>query len=124
MFSPYLQSLLFVLLATCLKSTAEVSSKLAGLSSHGEPFMYILFNPWCVLALIALVLQAASWTAALRNCPVSIAYPMMSLSLVIGMSASYFLFGEEFSLLEIIGTICILVGVVAISYPRPNGESS
>ncbi len=118
----YFKSISWVFLSVFLKSTAEISSKLAGLSSHGQSLIYILFNPWCLLALVALVLQAASWTAALRHCPVSIAYPMMSLSIVIGMSASVFLFGETFTIFEMAGTACILLGVIAISYPRSHGE--
>ena len=54
------------------------------------------------------------WLAALSRVDLSYAYPFASLSYVIMLAASWFMFDEKITLSRILGTIVIGVGVLLI----------
>jgi drug/metabolite transporter (DMT)-like permease len=54
------------------------------------------------------------WLAALSRTELSYAYPFASLSYVIMLVASWFMFDEKITLARIIGTVLICIGVLVI----------
>ena len=104
-------------------NAAMVLSKQAGLASAGGDSGALLLNRWYIAALVALVLQAGTWTMALRLNPLSVAYPFMSLSLVIGVLAGVFLFDEGITLPEVVGTLIIAIGILVL-HGEPGQKSA
>lgn len=72
-------------------------------------------NPYVIFGLGIYVLGTVFWLSALSRVDLSYAYPFASLSYVIMLMASWWLFGENITLLRIIGSIIIIIGVILIS---------
>jgi len=69
-----------------------------------------------VLAGFALVFCGSIfWLAVISRIQLSIAYPMLSLSYVIALLASWRLFGEQPTATKLVGVVIIVLGVVVIS---------
>ena len=81
----------------------------------GSVLWRIITNPYVVIGLGIYVLGTVFWLAALSRVDLSFAYPFASLSYVIMLIASWGLFREEITLMRLIGTIVIGVGVLIIS---------
>ena len=75
----------------------------------------MITNPYVVIGLGIYVLSTVFWLAALSRVDLSFAYPFASLSYIIMLIASWSLFKEEITLLRLIGTLVIGVGVLIIS---------
>ncbi|GHC32985.1 putative 4-amino-4-deoxy-L-arabinose-phosphoundecaprenol flippase subunit ArnE [Kushneria pakistanensis] len=67
-----------------------------------------------MLSVFFLLLGAVTWLYVLRDWSVSMAYPMLSLNLVLVMLISKFSFGEVLSVHHWVGCGVILLGVVVI----------
>jgi len=101
----------WVILSILCQSTAIAFSKMAGLVSlPSSPISWII-NPWYPLALIAMSLQAFFWTQALKNCSLSVAYPLSSLVFAVNLVFALFFFGEKITYCNILGIIFIVLGV-------------
>ena len=72
-------------------------------------------NPWVFFGLLIYGLGTVFWLAALSRVDLSYAYPFASLSYVVMLIFSYFIFHESISLLRIAGTVVIIIGVLLIS---------
>ena len=94
-----------------LQSASGVFGKLAARSADAAVASLYL-NPWWALSIVALALQALVWMAALRRLPISVAYPFMSLSYVLGVFAGWALFGEVVAAPQVMGILVIAAGVV------------
>lgn len=77
--------------------------------------MKSVFDPYIFSSFFSAFLASLLWMAALREFELSKAYPMMSLSFVLVMILSYFLFGETMNIQKIAGTILVLGGIFLIS---------
>ena len=64
---------------------------------------------------ITIALASAVWFYILRHFPFSMAYPMISLSYVLGMLAAVFIFHENVSLTRWLGVAFILIGVICVA---------
>lgn len=60
-------------------------------------------------------LAAVFYLISLKNIPLSVAYPMLSITYIITIFTSYFLFKEPITATKLIGSAFILVGVFFIS---------
>ncbi len=76
--------------------------------------MSLLFNPWIILGLLSAVVAACAWMLAMTKLPISIAYPMMSLTYPLVLVISWLLLGETLSLGRALGVILILAGVALL----------
>jgi drug/metabolite transporter (DMT)-like permease len=75
-----------------------------------------LFTTGSVLAAFAcFAVSAVLWIAALRDTPLSVAYPMVALSYIIIFAGSYFLFSEPITWHKTIGAVLIIAGIIVIS---------
>lgn len=57
------------------------------------------------------------WMYIIKNFPLSMAYPLVSLSYVFGLLAAMFIFHEQVGLSKWIGVILIMLGCIIISKP-------
>lgn len=92
-----------------------------------DPFMeklmfyfYKIFDPFIFTSFFAAFLGSLTYMMALNKLELTVAYPMMSLSYVLVIIASYFLMNEPINLSKVIGVICILTGVVLLAYGNAN----
>jgi len=85
------------------------------ISELGSILWRIATNPFVVVGLFIYVISVIFWLVALSRVDLSYAYPFASLSYVIMLIASWWIFDENISLMRLIGTIIIGIGVWLIS---------
>lgn len=56
------------------------------------------------------------WMIAVKNLPLNIAYPLTSLTLILVVSFSTFIFNEKTSLLQMVGMAIIVLGISVVGY--------
>jgi drug/metabolite transporter (DMT)-like permease len=72
-------------------------------------------NPYIIIGLIIYVSGTVFWLSALSRVDLSYAYPFASLSYLLMLIASWFIFNENISLIRLTGTIIIGLGVYLVS---------
>lgn len=72
----------------------------------------LLVNPWIVSALVASLLAAVAWMAAMTRLDLSHAYPFTSLAFVLVTVASAYLFHEPVTGPKIAGIALICLGII------------
>lgn len=72
-------------------------------------------NLWVVFGLLIYVTGTVFWLAALSRVDLSYAYPFASLSYVVMLAASWFIFHENITPLRLVGTLVVALGVILIS---------
>lgn len=75
-----------------------------------------LVSEWhIIVALSCYVIGVVVWILALSRVPVSIAFPMLSMAYVVNAIAAWYLLGEAFNPIKLVGMGVIILGVVIIS---------
>ena len=115
---------LLLLIAMSLTVTGELLLK-TGMNRHGElnvefstiiPTAVKLFtSPWVVGGFAFVFSGALFWLAVLSRWPLSLAYPLLSISYIIGIIASVLFLGEKINLVQLAGVFVIILGVFLIS---------
>ena len=72
-------------------------------------------NPYVIVGLFIYVGGTVFWLTALSRVDLSYAYPFASLSYVVMLAASWLLFRENISVVRLLGTLVVGVGVFIIS---------
>ena len=72
-------------------------------------------NLYVVFGLLLYVTGTVFWLSALSRVDLSYAYPFASLSYVIMLVASWFLFHENITVMRLLGTLVVALGVFLIS---------
>jgi drug/metabolite transporter (DMT)-like permease len=94
-------------------------SSMGPLTLSGNQLLGLLWrmgtNPYVFLGLAIYVCGTVFWLAALSRVDLSFAYPFASLSYVVMLAASWLLFRENISLVRLIGTAVVALGVIIIS---------
>jgi drug/metabolite transporter (DMT)-like permease len=72
-------------------------------------------NPYVIVGLAIYVSGTVFWLTALSRVDLSYAYPFASLSYVVMLAASWLLFKEDISLVRLLGTLLVGMGVFVIS---------
>jgi drug/metabolite transporter (DMT)-like permease len=113
-----------LMIAMCLTVTGELLFK-TGMNRHGElnvslptliPTAIKLFTSPFVLGGFVFVFSGALfWLAVLSRWPLSLAYPLLSISYIIGIVASVLRLKEKVSPVQIAGVFVIILGVFLIS---------
>ena len=83
-------------------------------SARATFLMDLLLNPWIILGLFSAVVAACAWMLAMTRLPISIAYPMMSLTYPLVIVISWRLLGETLSPWRGVGVGLILVGIALL----------
>jgi multidrug transporter EmrE-like cation transporter len=78
-------------------------------------FIEIFLNPWVLAGFVFYFLSSLLWLIALSRIQLSIAYPMLSISYIFVLIASWFLFNEPVTLVRWGGVAVICAGVFLIS---------
>ena len=110
----------WIICAIVLRSGADLVSKFAALSAPSSAPISIFASPLFVTSFVLLTAQALTWTMALRVTPLSVAYPIMSLTLPLTVFGSWFFLSEPIGLFQITGVIIIAAGVTLVTYRESN----
>lgn len=79
------------------------------------PMLFKTFtNPFILGGFVLLFTGSIFWLAVISRIPLSVAYPMLSLSYVAAVFLSALLFGEQLSFLRVGGVLVIMTGVVFV----------
>ena len=108
--------ILFILLSLLFQSGSVIFGKFASITITGHNPLSLFINPYYILTITCLFLQAISWQQTLRYHPLSWSYMFMSGIYPVIMLSSYLIFGEHISVQNIIGAIIIFVGVVNLMF--------
>jgi drug/metabolite transporter (DMT)-like permease len=113
-----------LMIAMCLTVTGELLLK-SGMNRHGElnvtlstlaPTAVKLFtSPFVFGGFIFVFSGALFWLAVLSRWPLSLAYPLLSISYIIGIAASVVILKEKVSWIQVAGVFVIMMGVFLVS---------
>jgi multidrug transporter EmrE-like cation transporter len=86
------------------------------LAGHGRlGFLLAAFRDIHVLSgIVAWTASTLCWLFVLRVAPLSRAYGLTSLTYVLVLMASVYLFGEQVRRLHVVGTVLIVIGIVCL----------
>lgn len=77
-------------------------------------FMNLLFSFKIIAGLSSAVIAAFAWMLAMTRLPLSVGYPMMSLTYPLVFVLGWLLFGETISPWRVVGIGLILIGIIFI----------
>ncbi len=86
----------------------------SGADAGQEGLLAQFLAPQSIIGLGLYFLAALCYMYALRKLPVSVAYPMVSLSYVVVALAAYWLYGEPLALPKLAGIALICAGVILV----------
>ena len=109
-------SFISVLVVTIALSAGQIMFKKAAMmldadSDSARVVAELVSNKWLLSALAVYFVATILWVSLLRSTPLSMAYPITSLSFLIVPVASHFIFDEPYKLPVLIGGILICVGI-------------
>lgn len=78
-------------------------------------FIRVAISPSFLAGGILYVAATGLWLVILSKLPLSIAYPVQSLSYVLGLIGAWFIFKESINMNQIIGILLIISGVFFIA---------
>jgi drug/metabolite transporter (DMT)-like permease len=76
--------------------------------------------PWMYVAICGYLGSFFTWMTLLKHAPVGPAFAASHLEVVFVLAASYFLFGERLSTVQLIGCGIILAGIVCLAIDPPD----
>lgn len=122
MSSDMLKVFLTLLLAICLTVSGEMLLKAGVQRVGGFSFTWdgILrtFGNWMVLAGFALIFAASVfWLVVISKWELSVAYPMLGLSYVVTVIASWLVLREPITWQKVVGSLVICAGVALVGWP-------
>jgi hypothetical protein len=101
-----------ILLSFAFQSGSVIFSKYASLSIARFNAAGVLLNPFYMLSLGCLGLQALVWPQVLKCFPLFYAYIFMSALYPAIMAISFFVFGEKVTAMNCVGSLVIMGGIV------------
>jgi small multidrug resistance pump len=118
-------SYLFLIMAFIFNSSANVLLKLkAGQGFQWKGLgLFELFTANLVFltSLLLFALNFVFYFLALKNIPLSMAYPLMvSMSFLIVNSVAHFLYHEQITTLQFIGYLLVIAGIAVVSFFSPK----
>lgn len=84
----------------------------------GRWLLSVFTSPTILTAFVFFAVSALLWIAALRETPLTVAYPMVALSYIIIFVGSYFLFAEPITLTKLLGAVLVVAGIIVIHLGR------
>jgi len=78
--------------------------------------LQILTNKFLFLGFLLYGIGSIMWLFIIKKLPISIAYPAVSVSYIIVILSSYFLFKEPLTVNKIIGGVLIMSGIAIMFY--------
>ena len=71
-----------------------------------------MFDPFLLSGFLSAFIASLFWVAVMTKFDLSFAYPFMSLSFVLVLILSAFLFSEPFTVNKVVGLVFIVIGVI------------
>ncbi|MEG0034932.1 MAG: EamA family transporter [Bacilli bacterium] len=90
-------------------SVSVLMSKFASLQEN-ELYFLLFYG----ISLFFLFVYAIGWQIIIKNIPLSVAYPLKVVVIILGMIFGYFIFREQITFKMIIGTLLIFIGVFCV----------
>src|SRR5450759_4287888 len=75
----------------------------------------LLLSPWALSAVVATFFGGVSWMLVMTKFEVSYALPFVSLTYVLVLAASVWLFNESLSAAKLSGTALVMLGLIVIA---------
>jgi small multidrug resistance pump len=118
-------SYLFLIIAFIFNSSANVLLKLKadqGFQWKGlSLFELVSANLVFLTSLFLFALNFVFYFLALKNIPLSVAYPaMVAMSFLIVNSVAHFLYHEQITILQFIGYLFVIVGIAVVTIFSPK----
>lgn len=120
-----------LMVAMCLTVTGELLLK-SGMNQYGQlnvslstlpsTAIKLFTNPFVFGGFVFVFAGALFWLAVLSRWPLSLAYPFLSISYIIGIGASVLFLGERVTAIQLLGVLVIVAGVSLVglgSEPAP-----
>jgi len=83
---------------------------------HGAWIIGILHNGWIFGAMLGYLFAFLTWMTLLKHAPVGPAFAASHLEVVTILAVSVAYFGERLTLLQVLGGVCIVLGIVFLSF--------
>jgi multidrug transporter EmrE-like cation transporter len=99
---------------TGLIALGQVLFKLSAGHDPGHPWAF-LFSPIFIAAVAIYGLATLTWIFALRQFPISVAYPMQALAIVVVLVVGVLVFRESLSVMQWVGIGAIVAGMLALT---------
>lgn len=110
---------LYITSAFLLNSFANIFLKIDALRtplSEVNLLALLQHRMFFILGIILFALNVFFYSFALKSIPLSVAYPIMvGASFLIVQLYAYFSLGEKLSTTEIVGVLCVLLGLLLVS---------
>lgn len=100
---------IFLFIAFLIYSFSLLFSKLASLASNNTNFIIYYLISFALLALYAML-----WQVSLKHLPLTIAYSLKSLTIIINMIIAMLILKEKINTNMIIGSLFIIIGAFII----------
>jgi drug/metabolite transporter (DMT)-like permease len=117
-------AVIYILVSVLLGAVGQILLK-KGMSNMGAVTLTLnqlpatlwgmVTNLYVVFGLLIYVTGTVFWLSALSRVDLSYAYPFASLSYVIMLAASWLLFHENITVVRLLGTLIVALGVFVIS---------
>jgi uncharacterized membrane protein len=121
-----------LLIAMCLTVTGELLLK-TGINRHGGlelsinsilPTAWKLFTNLFILGGFAFVFSGALfWLVVLSRWDLSLAYPLLSISYILGIALSAVILKEQVTVVQVLGVLVIIAGVTLVSVGHAGGQA-
>ena len=82
-----------------------------------------IVNIYIILGYTMLLLRGFIWIFILKKIKLSFAYPLMSVTFILILAISYFIFDEDITFYNLLGSCLIIGGVVFISLGEINEKA-
>ena len=114
------------LIVLAFDTLAQVSFKMAGADTQPGLdlawIMRVVGNAWTYGAIVGYIGAFITWMTLLKYAPVGPAFAATHLYVVTVAIVAFFFFGEKFSLIQIIGSILIILGIFVLACEKTKGE--
>jgi len=109
-------SWIILTIALIFNALANILIKVGMRDYHGKLLLYLISNKFIIGGVVAFIIALAGYSFALTKLPLSVAYPIMTgCGFAIVVTASYFVFGESFGILKMIGIAFIFLGIIFLT---------
>lgn len=113
------QLILLLALEITLMALGQILFKKSSLfiEAHGDLSLLLryFYNTWLYAGVFIFGTATLIWIKILSLEKLSVVYPMQSIAYILVAIASFYLFGERLSLVNFVGIITIIIGVILIS---------
>lgn len=84
----------------------------------------LFFNPWIYLAVAGYIGAFVTWMTLLKHAPIGPAFAASHLELVPVLILSVLIFNERLGFAQILGGLCIILGVICLSMSKAENPDA